>query len=155
MAGVYDRWMSTTYSYMVISPKQFLWFNHLGSKIHQNQIMCVASRKPFMVSNKLPKAWFTALKVVITHLHFLQSKVDPSLFIYLTDSLKCYLLVYIDDLVITGNNPVFIADVIRHLSTQFHIKNLGDLHFFLGIEVIPTYVGLFLIQHKYIHELLL
>jgi hypothetical protein len=117
--------------------------------------MCVASRKPFMVSNKLLKAWFTALKAVITHLHFLQSKADPSLFIYSTDSLKCYLLVYIDDLVITGNNPVFVTDVIRHLSTQFQVKDLGDLHFFLGIEVIPTHVGLFRIQHKYINDLLL
>jgi hypothetical protein len=102
-----------------------------------------------------PRAWFIALKAAITHLHFLQSKVDPSLFIYLIDSLKCYLLVYIDDLVITGNNPVFVTNVIRHLSTRFHVKDLGDLHFFLGIEVIPTHVGLFLIQHKYIHDLLL
>jgi hypothetical protein len=80
--------------------------------------------------------------------------VDPSLFIYATDSLKCYLLIYVDDLVITCNNPAFITNVIRHLSTRFHLKDLGDLYFFLGVEVIPIHVGLFLTQRKYIRDLL-
>jgi hypothetical protein len=77
-----------------------------------------------------PWAWSTTLKAVITHLYFLQSKTDLSLFIYSTDSLKCYLLVYVDDLVITGNNLVFVTSVIWHLSTRFHLKDLGDLYFF-------------------------
>jgi histone deacetylase 1/2 len=101
-----------------------------------------------------PKAWFTTLTAAITQLHFLQSKVDPSLFIYSTNAHKCYLLVYVDDLVITGNNLIFINTVIWHLSNQFHLKDLGDLHFFLGVEVIQTHVGLFLTQHKYIRDLL-
>jgi hypothetical protein len=63
-------------------------------------------------------------------------------------------LVYVDDLVITGNNPTFIDTVIRHLSNRFHLKDLGNLHFFLGVEVIQTHAGLFLTQHKYIHDLL-
>jgi hypothetical protein len=101
-----------------------------------------------------PRAWFTALTAAITQLNFLQSKADPSLFIYSTKAHKCYLLVYVDDLVITGNNPTFIDTVIRHLSNRFHLKDLGNLHFFLGVEVIQTHAGLFLTQHKYIHDLL-
>jgi hypothetical protein len=101
-----------------------------------------------------PRAWFTALTAAITQLHFLQSKADPSLFIYSTDTHKCYLLVYVDDFIITGNNSTFIDNVIWHLSNQFHLKDLGDLHFFLGVEVIQTHAGLFLTQHKNIRDLL-
>jgi hypothetical protein len=86
-----------------------------------------------------PIAWFTAFTAAITQLNFLQSKADPSLFIYSTKAHKYYLLVYVDDLVITGNNPTFIDTVIRHLSNRFHLKNLGNLYFFLGVEVIQTY----------------
>jgi hypothetical protein len=57
-------------------------------------------------------------------------------------------------LVITGNNPTFINTVIQHLSNRFHLKDLGNLHFFLGVEVIQTHTGLFLTQHKYICDLL-
>jgi histone deacetylase 1/2 len=62
--------------------------------------------------------------------------------------------VYVDDLIIIGNNSVFVASIIDHLGHKFSIKDLGSLHFFLGVEVIPTAAGLFLTQHKYIRDLL-
>ena len=65
-----------------------------------------------------------------------------------------YCLVYVDDLILTGNNSVFVANIIDQLGQTFSIKDLGPLHFFLGVEVIPTADGLFLTQHKYIRDLL-
>ncbi|XP_031286751.1 uncharacterized protein LOC116145431 [Pistacia vera] len=61
---------------------------------------------------------------------------------------------YVDDLVITGNNSPFVERIIDQLGKKFSLKDLGPLHFFLGIEVIPTRDGIFLSQHKYIRELL-
>jgi len=51
-----------------------------------------------------------------------------------------------DDLVITGNNPSFVHSVIQQLGALFSLKNMGSLHYFLGIEVISNPVGLFLFQ---------
>jgi hypothetical protein len=85
---------------------------------------------------------------------FHTSKADSSLFIYSNESNLCYLLVYVDDLVITGNNPTLATTFIQQLGDMFSLKDMGPLHFFLGVEVIPTKVGLFLTQHKYIRELL-
>jgi hypothetical protein len=59
-----------------------------------------------------------------------------------------------DDLVITGNDPIFISSIIDQLSNRFSVKDMGQLHFFLGMEVIPTTTSLFLSQHKYITDLL-
>ena len=64
-----------------------------------------------------------------------------------------YFLVYVDDLLVTCSSKVAIAALIAALSRRFSIKDLGDLHFFLGIEVLPTPTGLFLSQQKYIRDL--
>ena len=87
-------------------------------------------------------------------LGFQNSRADSSLFIYRHDSITCYFLVYVDDLVITGSCKKFVVSVIDKLGHQFSLKDMGSLHFFLGVEVIPTCAGLFLSQHKYIRELL-
>jgi hypothetical protein len=101
-----------------------------------------------------PRAWYTTLKTAILQMGFHNSKADSSLFIYSNDSNLCYLLVYVDDLVITGNNPTLVTTLIQQLGDMFSLKDMGSLHFFLGVEVIPTKAGLFLTQHKYVRELL-
>jgi hypothetical protein len=98
-----------------------------------------------------PRAWYTALKSTILQLGFHNSKADSSFFIYRDGSNLCYLLVYVDNLVITGNTLSFVQSVIQQLGVLFSLKDLGSLHYFLGIEVIPTPVGLFLSQHQYVH----
>jgi hypothetical protein len=69
-------------------------------------------------------------------------------------STLAYCLVYVDDLILTGNNSTFVASIIDQLGQKFSLKDLGPLHFFLGVEVIPTKEGLFLTQHKYIRDML-
>ena len=65
------------------------------------------------------------------------------------------LLVYNDDIIITGSNSSEIHDIIRSLFVEFDIKDLGVLHFFLGIQITCCHDTLFLSRSKYIHELLL
>ena len=64
------------------------------------------------------------------------------------------MLVYVDDIIITGNSPTQISRFIQSLSTRFSLKDLGDLTFFLGIEVSRTSAGLHLTQSRYIADLL-
>jgi hypothetical protein len=101
-----------------------------------------------------PRAWYSALKRAIMEFGFENSKADSSLFIYKTKFVTCYFLVYVDDLIIIGNDPSFVSSIIDQLGNQFSLKDMGQLHFFLGMEVIPTTKGLFLSQHKYIRDLL-
>ncbi|WKA01767.1 hypothetical protein VitviT2T_020032 [Vitis vinifera] len=64
------------------------------------------------------------------------------------------LLVYVDDLVITGNNLCFVSEIVAQLGNWFSLKDMGQLNFFLGKEAISTKSGLFFSQHKYIRNLL-
>ncbi|KAG8503841.1 hypothetical protein CXB51_001949 [Gossypium anomalum] len=66
-----------------------------------------------------------------------------------------YVLVYVDDIVITGNSSDEINCFVQQLHNEFALKDMGELHYFLGIEVSRTSSGgLHLSQHKYIRELL-
>lgn len=101
-----------------------------------------------------PRAWYNELKGALLELHFSQSKSDSSLFIYHAGGHTMYFLVYVDDLLITGSSTLLVHDIIHKLSKRFSLKDLGLVHFFLGIEIIPTSTGLFLSQHQYIRGLL-
>ncbi|KAL6350142.1 hypothetical protein AAG906_004080 [Vitis piasezkii] len=79
---------------------------------------------------------------------------DNSLFIYKSHDILCYCLVYVDDIIVTSNTLSFVNNIINKLGSTFSVKDMGSLHYFLGIEVIPTPQGLFLSQHQYIRDLL-
>jgi hypothetical protein len=119
---------------------------------HPDYVCCLS--KAIYSLKQAPRAWYSALKHALTEFDFLNSKSDSSLFVFDIGSTFAYCLVYVDDLIITGNNTAFVASIVDHLGRKFSIKDLGSLHFFLGVEVIPTAAGLFLSQHKYIRDLL-
>lgn len=101
-----------------------------------------------------PRAWFQCLSSSLLQLQFVGSKMDSSLFVFNDRTTIIYVLVYVDDIIITGNNSAAIGKVISTLSSTFALKDLGILHYFLGIEVVPHSGGLILSQRKYIIYLL-
>ncbi|KAM6554399.1 hypothetical protein CsatB_015161 [Cannabis sativa] len=77
------------------------------------------------------------------------------LFIFHTSTSTTLILVYVDDIIITGSDSNLIANIVNSLNSQFSLKDLGDLSYFLGIEVKTTPQGLHLSQSKYIRDLLI
>lgn len=73
---------------------------------------------------------------------------------YIKEKFIVYMLVYVDDIVITGNSSTLLQDFIVRLSTRFSLKEPTDLAYFLGIEATKTSQGLHLMQRKYILDLL-
>ena len=76
------------------------------------------------------------------------------MFIYRTHSIVSYLLLYVDDIVLTNNTPTFFDQLIAHLSSVFELKDLGPLHCFLGLQVTRDSKGLHPSQAKYATALL-
>lgn len=100
------------------------------------------------------RAWHDALKSFITSYGFTTSRSNPSLFIYISGNITVYFLVYVDDLLLTGNNTTFIDTFIEFLSNRLSLKNMGAPYYFMGIELIPMNSSMFLSQHKYIKDVL-
>ena len=101
-----------------------------------------------------PRAWFETLHAALRSLGFESAKSDKSLFIKQTGSDTMYILVYVDDILVTGNQESQIRTVISKLNDMFALKDLGELDFFLGIQTTTTAEGLLLTQTKYINDLL-
>ncbi|GKA21489.1 putative RNA-directed DNA polymerase, partial [Tanacetum coccineum] len=101
-----------------------------------------------------PRAWFERLSKALFDLGFKGSKTDPSLFIYSRGDTLLYILVYVDDIIVTGNNKGTIDNIICQLGSAFALKDLGPLNYVLGIEIVPHVSGILLSQKKYILELL-
>uniref|UniRef100_A0A2N9H011 Reverse transcriptase Ty1/copia-type domain-containing protein n=1 Tax=Fagus sylvatica TaxID=28930 RepID=A0A2N9H011_FAGSY len=86
---------------------------------------------------------------------FMSQPPDSSLFIYKHKSLTMFILIYIDDIIITSSQPLAIDDLLLSLTHDFAIKDLGPLNFFLGVEVLSTPHGILLSQQRYIMDLLI
>jgi Reverse transcriptase (RNA-dependent DNA polymerase) len=85
---------------------------------------------------------------------YLQSNADHTIFIRRKEEKLCVLIVYVDDIVLTGNDTVEMMRIKGSLTTEFEIKDLGPLRYFLGIKVVSSPNGIFLSQQKYVLELL-
>ncbi|GAA0181528.1 transmembrane signal receptor [Lithospermum erythrorhizon] len=76
------------------------------------------------------------------------------MFTLFTNSIKVILLLYVDDIILTGSCILFLSKFINILNFEFDISDQGKLHYFLGVQVTKKSEGLFLDQAKYIAELL-
>jgi Reverse transcriptase (RNA-dependent DNA polymerase) len=79
---------------------------------------------------------------------YLQSNVDHTMFIRRKGGKLCVLIVYVDDIVLTGNDTVEMKRIKGSFATEFEMKDLSPLRYFLGIEVANAPNGVFLSQQK-------
>ncbi|RVW87841.1 Retrovirus-related Pol polyprotein from transposon RE1 [Vitis vinifera] len=93
------------------------------------------------------------LPMIGQYIRWMQSKYDTSLFLRKSDMGIVVLLVYVDDIVITGSDSALLGQLKTHLSESFHMKDLGSLTYFLGLEVHHSPYGISLNQHKYAGDL--
>ncbi|GJW72889.1 ribonuclease H-like domain-containing protein [Tanacetum coccineum] len=120
----------------------------------ENENKVCKLKKSLYGLKQAPRQWNHKLAEVLFEAGFVQSKNDHSLYIKKEGETCLYLLVYVDDLVLTGNSEVEMNRFKEFLSNKFKIKDLGELKYFLGIEVLRTKSGLCLNQRKYCLEML-
>lgn len=101
-----------------------------------------------------PRAWFQRFATFMHTIGFLPSRSDSSLFIFKSDAHTAYLLLYVDDIVLTASSSSFLEHVISSLRTEFCMTDLGHLHHFLVIAVSRSPSGLFLSQRQYALDIL-
>uniref|UniRef100_A0A2N9H9G4 Reverse transcriptase Ty1/copia-type domain-containing protein n=1 Tax=Fagus sylvatica TaxID=28930 RepID=A0A2N9H9G4_FAGSY len=101
-----------------------------------------------------PRAWFSRLSTHLVELGFHGSLSDTSLFIYKSSIYTMFILIYVDDIIITSSSSLAIDNLLSSLQHDFAVKNLGSLHYFLGIEVIRNTAGILLSQKRYILDIL-
>lgn len=101
-----------------------------------------------------PRSWYENLTQHLLKLNFKHFNLDDAtLFVKKVRKIMVYLVVYVDDLLMTRNNESYIASIKKELKKGFEMTDLGHLHYYLGIEVTQDPKYIFISQYNYIGEL--
>jgi histone deacetylase 1/2 len=126
-----------------------------GFETSDSTLVCKLNKALYGLK-QAPRQWFDKLTSTLIQFGFKTSKCDPSLFIFTKDKHVVYLLVYVDDIIITGSSTTLVQTLVQKLDSAFSLKQLGELDYFLGIEVKNLSDGsLLLTQSKYLKDLLI
>jgi hypothetical protein len=123
-----------------------------GYPASQNQVCHI--RRAFYGLKQAPRAWFAKFSSVVAQQGFTPSSYDLALFIRHTSTSITLILLYVNDMIITGDDTAGIRDLQKFLSQHFEIKDLGTLSYFLGLEVTSSSDGYYLSQAKYASDFL-
>ncbi|CAN0896019.1 Retrovirus-related Pol polyprotein from transposon TNT 1-94 [Linum grandiflorum] len=116
-------------------------------------MVCLLNRSLYGLK-QAPRAWFETFQTLILDSGFQQSSNDPSLFTKTTTRGITILLIYVDDMILTGSDEDGISDIRKILSSQFQVKELGELSYFLGLQIHRSAQGILVNQAKYVTDLL-
>ena len=119
----------------------------------QEHLVC-RLRKALYGLKQSPRAWFDRFSAVVLAYGFHRSTFDHSIFVRHSSTGSIVLIVYVNDIIISGSDSNGIADLKQYLEQQFHTKDLGHLWYFLGLKVARSSQSLFLSQRKYVLDLL-
>ena len=106
-------------------------------------------RKSLYGLKQAPRCWFAKLTTSLIAYGFTQSHSDYSLFSYEKHGTVLHVLIYVDDLIVSGSDSAALASFKQYLQICFHMKDLGVLKYFLGIEIARSAKGISLSQRKY------
>ncbi|KAK3016454.1 hypothetical protein RJ639_007809 [Escallonia herrerae] len=98
--------------------------------------------------------WYHKFTRSLLAVGFIQSQSDHSLFTFTRQGSFIAILIYVNDVIVTGTVSAKLSWLKHYLDTKFHIKDLGKLKYFLGIEVARSSDGVALSQHKYVLDIL-
>ncbi|CAL2259327.1 unnamed protein product [Prunus armeniaca] len=101
-----------------------------------------------------PRAWFGRFTTAMKKFGYRQANTDRTLFIKHRAGKVTLLIIFVDDMIVTGDDTVKIEELQKRLASEFEMKDLGSLKYFLGVEVTRSKHGLFLSQSKYVMDLL-
>jgi len=101
-----------------------------------------------------PRAWYARLCNKLIQLGFTPSKGDTSLFYYNKNGYVMFVLIYVDDIIVASSSEKATNALLHDLAKDFALKDLGKLHYFLGIEVQRSGNGLVMSQKRYAADLL-
>ncbi|GAA0159130.1 transmembrane signal receptor [Lithospermum erythrorhizon] len=111
-------------------------------------------RKSLYGLRQSPRNWFAKLTSALREYGFTQTHADHTLFTYRQGTDLLSVLVYVDDILVVANNSTLCVSFKQYLHRCFHLKHLGRLKYFLGIQCARSSIGMFLSQCKYTLDLL-
>ncbi|CAJ2647961.1 unnamed protein product [Trifolium pratense] len=126
----------------------------LGFRDHQHPNYVCRLKKSLYGLKQAPRAWYQRFADYVATIGFHHSTSDHSLFIYRRSSDMAYILLYVDDIILITSTQTLRKSIMSLLASEFAMKDLGPLSYFLGIAVSRHPSGIFLSQSNYASEII-
>jgi len=154
-AKIYQMDVNTAFLYNSIDETVYVEQPE-GFKVPGKEDYICPLRKALYCLKQSPRARFHVIAEVLADFDFKQSTSDPCIWIHQAgNGERTYIALYVDDLIIAGENDATIATIKQRLSQRFEMKDLGIARKFLGIEIEYGHDGSIKIhQNQYIQQLL-
>ncbi|XP_020682429.1 uncharacterized protein LOC110099574 [Dendrobium catenatum] len=143
--ALYNNWKLTETIY-IRQPKGF------EDSLRPNHVCRL--NKAIYGLKQAPRQWYNTFTSVLVSLGFRHSQSDPSLLLYTKNQVKIFLLIYVDDILVAGNDSILISSILAKLNSEFAMKHLGEVHDFLGIQISKSNSSYFLSQAQYEYKIL-
>ncbi|KAD4586555.1 hypothetical protein E3N88_24156 [Mikania micrantha] len=101
-----------------------------------------------------PRAWYDTLSTFLLKNNFTRGSIDQTLFIKNVGQHKLLVQIYVDDIIFASSDPKLCDDFTKLMTTNFEMSAMGELQFFLGLQIKQKPDGIFIHQSKYTKELL-
>jgi transposase InsO family protein len=124
-----------------------------GFEVEDRKSHVYRLKKALYGLKQAPRAWYGRIDSFLTSLGFTKSKADSNIYFKIMDNEPVILLLYVDDLFLIGKENL-ITESKNRLASEFEMKDLGLMHYFLGLEVWQSPERIFLNQGKYTVEIL-
>lgn len=124
-----------------------------GFETHENKSHVCRLKKTLCGLKQAPRAWYGRIDGYLQKMGFVKSDADPNLYYLVVENEPLILVLYVDDLFLTCSSRL-IKDCNENLATKFDMKDLGQIHYFLWLEVWQQKGGIFLGQGRYATEIL-
>jgi hypothetical protein len=101
-----------------------------------------------------PRAWYQRLDTYLKDKGFKRGTVDNNLYIKIEDNDFLIVLVYVDDIIFRCNKDSLVQWFSSSMESEFEMSMIGELSFFLGLQITQRFEGMFISQEKYLREML-
>jgi hypothetical protein len=105
-----------------------------GFEVHSRDTHVCRLKKSLYGLKKAPRAWYARIDNYLIRLGFSKSHADPNLYYKFVNNAPMIILLYVDDLFLTGEESL-ITQCKKELASEFDMKDLGFMHYYLGLEV--------------------
>ncbi|GLJ31038.1 hypothetical protein SUGI_0621080 [Cryptomeria japonica] len=125
-----------------------------GFHLHDDETFVCWLKKSLYGLKQVPRAWYSWLDKYLKIQGFWKGNVDSNLYIKVNGDHMIIVVVYVDGIIFGGDKDIMCKDFIDQMKTNFEISMLGELSYFLGLEISQQKKGIFISQTKYAKEML-
>jgi hypothetical protein len=125
-----------------------------GFKLSDNPDLVCKLKKYFYGLKQAPRAWYHRLDTYLKDKGFKRGTIDNNVYIKTEHNDLLIVLVYVDDIILGCNKDSLVQWFASTMDSEFEMSMIGELSFFLGLQITERYEGMFISQEKYLREML-